>query len=806
MSYAFIHRLLLVCCLVSIPLIGLTQNEQIIVGQVVNAKTKHPVNNVTICFEKTFIVAHSNSEGYFFLKGNGNGARLVVSADGYKSRRIRIKKNRSASISLEITPLPIADLPLEPVKEDTRSKAIIEQVIQHRSINNPEKGYHPSTESERLKAYACNLPKSWIHGKQVANAATLSLDSLYSLPLFTEDKVYRQPSFPSVREDKELFFNKELTILPVDKEYMQKLVALFLTHENFYDNRVIVSGNYFISPIANGAQVHYSYYLKDSTLEQGRKVYTIGFQPKRKGEFLLEGTLSVDSATSALTSITVGLPRNIAINFVHSITIHQTFKLDRGSWYYHKIDNFLVLDITSIGVFARKPLEVIITKNLLFAPPKPNNADLSMLDKERNITLAAPTNDSLYQRLERFNDTRFMKFAAWTTDLFMYQYAHVGKIDIGPYNTLYHNNVVDGPMLAFAMRTNQTLWKRFSIGGNGGYAFQDHSWKFGGTALYRLPTRHFQQVDIRYDKNAYQTGFNEDIFLVSEGKVSPSGDDAFASLFRYTPDTVINEIASWRFRYQREWTREFKTTLTLFDNRIYSNKYIQFISQGMPVESFLQRGAKIDFRFSRDQLVWDNCFDRRYLSGTYPVFHVQIEGGNFLFNQTTGDYLKILSTVNHTISFEGGTIFYVAEAGWILGNVPYPLLSIARGNETYAFSDYNFNLMNNLEYAGDKYVHLHVHYYSSGLLLNKIPVIKKLGLLESFSLKVAEGGLGDDHNELMAVPQGMQSIGTIPYVEGGVGIYNILSFIGVESDWRITHRNDPNANKWGIRVFFYIKL
>lgn len=806
MSYPFIHRLLLVCCLVLIPLIGLTQNEQIIVGQIIDRKTQQPVNNATICFEKTLIVAHSNNEGYFFLKGDGNGARLVVLAPGYRSIHMHIKRNRSASINLKLTPLPSTVLPLEPLIEDALSKAIIEQVIQHKPINNPEKGHHPTTESERLKAYVFNIPKGWIHGQEVAKAATLSLDSLYTLPLFTEDKVYRQPTFPSVREDKELFFNKELTILPVNKEYMQKLVGLFLPHQNFYDNRVVISGNYFISPIANDASQHYRYFLKDSTLEQGRKIYTIGFQPKRNGEFLLKGSLSVDSATFALTSITVGLPRTIAINFVHSITIQQTFAFERGVWYYQKINNFLVLDITSIGIFAQKPLQVIISKNLLFVPPRVNNNDLSTLDKERQASLQEPTNDSLYQRLERFNDTHFMKWAAWTTDLFMYQYAHVGKIDIGPYNTLYHNNVVDGPMLAFAMRTNQSLWKRFSIGGNGGYAFQDHSWKFGGNALYRLPTRHFQQIDIRYDKNAYQTGFNEDIFLVSEGKVSPSGDDAFASLFRYTPDTVINEIASWRFRYQREWTREFKTTFTLFDNRIFANKFIQFIHDGFPVESFLQQGAKIDFRFSRDQLVWDNCFERRYLSNKYPVFHVQIEGGNFHFNQINGDYLKLIGTVNHTISFEGGTIFYVAEAGYILGNVPYPLLSIARGNETYAFSDYNFNLMNNLEYAGDKYVHLHVHYYSSGLLLNKIPVIKKLGLLESFSLKVAEGGLRDDHNELMALPQGMQSIGKIPYVEGGVGVYNILSFIGVESDWRITHRNDPNANKWGIRVFFYISL
>jgi|GEM_PF-889180 hypothetical protein len=805
MSYTFIHRLLLICCLISIPIIGLTQTEQIIVGQIIDLKTQQPVNNAAIWFEKTLIVAHSNNEGYFFLKGNGNNTRLEISADGYKTKRIRIKPQRSLSISLELTPLPVSALPLELIKEDACSKAIIEHVIQYKPINNPEKGYRPSTESERVKAYACNIPKGWLQGSSVAKAATLSLDSLYTLPLFTEDKVYRQPDFPSVREDKELFFNKQLTVLPVSKEYMEHLVGLFLPHQNFYDNRVAISGNYFLSPIANGAQLHYSYFLIDSSLVKGHKIYNIGFRPKRKGEFLLNGTLSVDSATYALTYINVSLPRTIAINFVHSITIQQTFAYDRGNWYYHTINNFLVLDFSLIEGFRQNPLEITINKELLFNLPEANNADLSTLQKERNATGSEPTNDSLYKRLERFNDTHFMKTAAWTTDLLMYQYAHVGKIDIGPFNTIYHNNVVDGPTVALGMRTNELLWKRFSIGGNIGYAFQDNSWKFGSVALYRLPTRHFQQVDFQYSRNAYRTGFNEDIFLVNEGKVSPSDDDAFATLFRFNPNTSINEIAAWRLRYQREWTREFKTTVTLFDNRIFSNKYVPFMQQGNEVESFLQQGAKIDFRFSRDQLIWDQCFSRRNISNSYPVFHFQVEGGNFQFNQTNGNYFKAVTTLNHTINFVGGSIFYIAEAGYLLGSVPFPLLTIERGNETYEFSDYNFNLVNYLEYATDKYVNLQAHYYSSGLFLNKIPIIKKLGLLESFSLKVAEGGLRDDHNEILTFPAKLQGL-NIPYVEGGAGIYNLFGFLGGEVDWRLTHRNDPNANKWGIRVFFYISI
>jgi len=800
----FIRMVLtLLLTIIAVPLIA--QDDQIIVGQVIDRETLQPISHVTVRFIDFPVVAQSNDEGYFFLKGNGNSTIIEFSAEGYATERIRIKPHRSAAVNMALKRLKDTELPLEKVKEDPKANAIIRQVIQNKPINNPEKGYHPSTESERLKAYMYHLPKQWIQGTQVAHAATFSVDSLYTLPIFTEDKIYRQPTYPSVREQKEMFSNKELSISPVGKEYMQRLVELFLPHENFYNNKVITSGNYFFSPIANDALSHYGYFLKDSSLVNGRKTYVIGFLPLHKKEYLYKGFLSVDSATAALTQIHVEIPRTIHINFIKSITIDQQFSLVQNRWYYSSITNFLTLDITSIGPFRKKHLEVAMTKEILLEPPQVNDKDLIILDQRRLATQFHPTNDSLYQRLERLNQTSFMKKTTWLADLLMYQYAHWGKIDIGPFNELYHNNAIDGPTGGLALRTNQSLWKNVSIGGNIGYAFRDDSWKFGGVALYRLPTSSFQQIDLQYNKNAYQTGFNEDIFLVSEGKVSPSENDVFASFFRYHPDTVVNEVASWRFRYQREWTREFKTTVTLYDNRIYANKYIRFFHNHEQVESFLQRGAKIDFRLSRDQLVWDNCYDRRYLSNQYPVFHIQFDGGNYAFGNITGNYLKLLTTVNHTISFEGGTVAYIAEAGYILGNVPFPLLAIARGNETYSFSAYNFNLMNNLEYAGDKYVQLHVHYYSSGLILNKIPIIKKLHLLESFSLKMAEAGLRNGYDRILTLPAGMQPI-DVPYVEGGVGVYNILSVLGVESDWRITHRNDPHATKWGIRFFFYISL
>ena len=67
--------------------------------------------------------------------------------------------------------------------------------------------------------------------------------------------------------------------------------------------------------------------------------------------------------------------------------------------------------------------------------------------------------------------------------------------------------------------------------------------------------------------------------------------------------------------------------------------------------------------------------------------------------------------------------------------------------------------------------------------------------------KIAYGGLRNGHNNILELPANSAGI-DVPYMEAGVGISNILKFFSVQSVWRLTHRDAPNAMKWGIRFRF----
>ena len=51
-----------------------------------------------------------------------------------------------------------------------------------------------------------------------------------------------------------------------------------------------------------------------------------------------------------------------------------------------------------------------------------------------------------------------------------------------------------------------------------------------------------------------------------------------------------------------------------------------------------------------------------------------------------------------------GWLKYNIEAGKVWGTLPFPLMKIMPGNETFYHDDYAFNLMNYYEFIADEYI------------------------------------------------------------------------------------------------------
>jgi hypothetical protein len=151
------------------------------------------------------------------------------------------------------------------------------------------------------------------------------------------------------------------------------------------------------------------------------------------------------------------------------------------------------------------------------------------------------------------------------------------------------------------------------------------------------------------------------------------------------------------------------------------------------------------------------------------------------------------------------------SAGKIFGQVPFPLLTIPRANQTYAYDLDSYNLMNFLEFVNDKYASFRIDHHFSGFFFNKIPLLKKLKWREVASAKVLYGGLSDKNNpslhpSLYQLPVDGNGLpityimDKTPYVEGSIGIENIFKFIRIDYVRRFNYLDHPEVPSSGIRV------
>ena len=219
--------------------------------------------------------------------------------------------------------------------------------------------------------------------------------------------------------------------------------------------------------------------------------------------------------------------------------------------------------------------------------------------------------------------------------------------------------------------------------------------------------------------------------------------------------------------------------------------------------SLLQQSVTLATRFSFGERKYNDHMQRIYIANAKPVIYGIMEYGKYQFGNQSGNYGKISTTVRQYYKFGIGQLNYILDAGMIFGNVPYQLLQVPPGSETGGYSTFQFNMMNYMEYAADKYVNLHSELMLNGLIMNQIPLIKKLNLREMCSFNIAYGGLNNSHKLQMDYPTYMSPMDK-PYVEAGVGLTNILGIFTLQSVWRLTDLNHVGMDgkkvaPWGLR-------
>jgi hypothetical protein len=157
---------------------------------------------------------------------------------------------------------------------------------------------------------------------------------------------------------------------------------------------------------------------------------------------------------------------------------------------------------------------------------------------------------------------------------------------------------------------------------------------------------------------------------------------------------------------------------------------------------------------------------------------------------------------------------WLFQADAVVGNAPFPALSMARTSRTSYRHDTDFMLLGSMELMSNYYAALNVRYQTRGYIFGYIPYLQKLGIREDLIFNIGYGYLSPKYtsDDILALPSNRynfnQGWNKKPYIECGFGFSNILKVGDIAFVWRLTHRNSTNpeaqnfAVKWRIGIDF----
>lgn len=808
MRKALVTVLLLLCC-------GTAAFSQItkVRGRVTDSVTGEGIPFAGIFFKGTTIGLTTDMDGYYILETRESVPDVLVCQYlGYRTQEKNVRKGAFTTVDfvMELSDTRLYEVV---VKADNRKiKRLLAGIEANRARNNPE----------NRPAYSCSVYNKMEIGLTHAreqltnrrfleklgfvfeNMDTTTVSGVPYLPAMISESIAERYHTCNPEANSETIVANRISGVNPDANLLTQFTGSMHLKCNFYQNFVNSFDIEFPSPIQGGGLLYYNYYMVDTLSIDSRKTYLVHYHPKPGiSSPALDGEMLVDAGDFALRSIRAKMKHGGNVNWVRDIVIDVEYqRLEDSTWFY-KQEN-LYADFSIVLADSSKAISLVGKRELSYSNPRFDNVVIDRTDKvkvekdsnyygdeywEKNRPYALTEKEkNIYRMVDRVKETSAYK--TWYDVIYtvINGYWDIGKIGLGPYHKIISFNNLEGARVQMGIHTSKDLSKKFRWTAYAAYGFKDRKPKGGLTFEYlfsKEPTRKLT-LDAKYD-----------VFQLGRGTSSYTDGNILASVLGKGKAQKLCQTTSFSACYEHEVNTNVNIQSDVKMVRYFANEFVPMVDlKGNPIESIASNELHLLVRFSKDETVNRGHFIKTYVHTNYPVVSLDVTGA--IPGIRKGDYgfVRPELTVDWKVRIPPvGMSKIHFNAGTIIGKVPYPFLHLFEGNGTYILDKSAFSCIDFFEFASDSWFSLLWHHNFNGFFLGKIPLIKELKLREEFTFKAAYGFLSDRNNPLiegsnafMMFPQGMKSLGNMPYLEIGAGISNILQLFRVDCVWRLTHR------------------
>jgi len=291
-----------------------------------------------------------------------------------------------------------------------------------------------------------------------------------------------------------------------------------------------------------------------------------------------------------------------------------------------------------------------------------------------------------------------------------------------------------------------------------------------------------------------------------------SSDNIFASTFRRKniPDEKIVFLNSMKLIYMKESRTGFSGKLQLDHRTIQPQFNYTFTDADATVQLPGQPASLSEvsgsIRFAYREKFLNGEFLRTSLGSIYPILEVKYTAGLKGVLQSNFVYHKLELSVDGWFELNPiGETDFTLSTGKIYGVMPFYLLPVAPGNESYYYDYYSFSGLPRYELVADEYAQLLFTQGLNGFPFNRIPAIRRLKWRTAVVFKAYYGGMSAA-NQLANAGNDFIIPNKLPYMELGFGLRNIFHLIRIDAFTPLTYRNIPGQVKWGIRGSLELQL
>ncbi|MFD1467109.1 DUF5686 family protein [Hymenobacter caeli] len=819
-------------------------------GVVMDAKTKEKLPYVTVAVPQAGVGANTDLDGHYTLRVPAPYTSVVFNYLGYRTVTKTIVAGVPQELNVQLTPTAalLNEVVVKGQKQpryrnkENPAVALIRQVIDNKEKNRPESyDYVEYDKYEKMTFAFSNLSEKFKNKKIFRNYQFLfekqdstAAGGVNILPVYMEEKLAREyyRKNPEKRKTvalgtKQVQFDKHF----IDNEGLSTYFNRMYQDIDIYANNVSLLGNQLLSPIANNSPTFYQFYITDTLKQQTPQLIELSFTPRAKGDMLFNGKLYVTlDGNYAVQQAVLSVDKRINLNFVKSLNARLDFA-ENPDKRYHLSKSALAIDFgvsqnKGSGFYGERTVsyqhyeinkpegpEVYDGPAQIAADSTDHRPDAfwrrNRPDSLTQVEKAIYTNVDTLQTIKSFRRT---------LEIFTFVlsgYKSFGPFEIGPSNTFYSFNPVEGFRLRLGGRTTPELSKRIYFETYSAYGFKDERWKYFLSSTYSLNNKSVYT----FPQNFIRASFQRDTKIPGQELEFVQEDNFLLSFKRGVNDKwLYNDV--YRLDYVHEFNNHFSYTLGVkkWQQAPAGGLYFRNVEDDRPnpVANLSTTEAMLSLRWAPKETFYQGKLYRVPIIGPYPVFTARLTTG--LKGVLGGEYNYKNVALNATKRFylsQLGHADVTVEGGYIFGQVPFPLLDIHRANQTYSYQLNSYNLMNFLEFSSDHYASFFIDQNFNGFFFNKLPLIKQLKLREVASLKLLYGGIRDQNNptlhpELYQFLQDAQgqpttfALGRQPYAEASVGVANIFKLFRLDIVKRLTYLDNPNISEWGLRGRFKV--